>query len=168
MNNRSKIRDVIKTVFQCSVIIFEYAIVFFVFVYLSNKILPCNTVVDLLERGMSGYGMYSLIIQLTLDQANDAKKDSYMSLVTAYKLAIEACENEDKDLVVRANATIKKHIDDGSIFHYSNIREEYISLQKLFDNKELAKLKSGLIFAEHNLSMSDLKWKSSILLRLIK
>lgn len=162
-----KIADIIKYFFQSSLIFIEFFSVCYIFAVVSNMYVPCDTLWDWIERGLAGYSIYTLIVQIILESANDAIKDSYCSLSTAYKLAILACEENSKELFAHVDLLIKKQ-HEKHIFNVSSIIKEYDELQHLMHNRNLLALKSKSIYVEHNLSASELKWKFTFLLRLFK
>lgn len=157
----------IKNLWQCFLVTFEFGGISALFVCHTSRIVPCSTVIEVLERGTLGLALYEFIIFMTLNFINDAKQDEYNALNIMYKLAIVACEESDSRIKEEMQSYVKKELDNG-VMNSVSARQEYEILLNLMKDNDIPSMKYKQIIFENEQSMAGLQWRYTVLLRLIK
>ena len=157
----------VKNLWQCFLVAFEFGGISALFVCNTARIVPCSTVIEVLERGTLGLALYEFIIFMTLNFINDAKQDEYNALNSMYKLAIVACEESDSRIKEKVKSYVKKELDNG-VMNSVSVRQEYEILLNLMKDNDIPSMKYKQIIIENQQSMAGLQWKYTVLLRLIK
>lgn len=156
-----------KYLFQCILVLLEFGGVSFLFTFLTSSIVPCDNIVDYLERGVLGLALYEFIIFVILEAINDGRKDSFAALQTAYCQAILACEEDSDVLYARVNWFIDQQLDPGRL-NSVQVRDEYEALRAIMKQKNILELKYRLTNVEHQCNAADLRWRFTLLLRVFK
>lgn len=160
-------RNFYKSIIQIFVYLFEIIFITSILVCLTSILEPCNTIWSYVERYILCYGLYQFIIFIILSNINDVKKDSYLALLSCYKLCDLYLENNSKLLLEKINTIIEAQLEKSTL-NYKKINNEYEELREIITTKNIDALKVKMIFCEHSYEESNLNWKYSILLRLIK
>ena len=156
-----------KLLWQCFLVAVEFGGISYLFYHLTNKVVPCITLIDVIERFFFGLAIYEFLIFITLTYINDARKDALLALKTAYEKAVLCCENNSEDIRNALLNKISKQLDSGMLNH-TDIRSEYEILQSLIESKNLIALKDRQISVEHSYEYVGLQWRYTVLLRLFK
>lgn len=122
---------------------------------------------DVLERIGMFYGFYQIFTYIILSNLNDIKADEFLALKNTASIALKACEYNDE---VWKNI-VKNQIDkqmDGSVFNDIDVCEKYSALKQYIDECAIKNIEYMIIWAEHSINESQLQWKFSFLLRLVK
>lgn len=169
MSNRkiTKLHTFSKYAFQCFLVLLEFGGICAVFVYFTDKIVPCDTLVDYLERGTLGLALYEFLIFAILSSINDGIKDSLIALQAAYSWAILACEENSQDYFERTSFFVNSQLEPGRL-NSTKIRKEYRILLDLMRERNLCELKYRCLLIEYQFNAADLKWRFTLLLRLFK
>ena len=163
----TKFHIVTKTIFQISVLTAEVGVIGFLVAFIFNYISPARDMTEHISRFLVGSSIYELLIFFTLTQINDIKKDSTLALVTSYKYAELYCDSNSEDIKNYLEDKIIKQLDSAT-FNDLEVREEYQLLLNALKNKDSLFIKQRLIYHEHYYESESLKWRYSILLRLLK
>lgn len=165
--NITRVHTFTKYLFQCILVLVEFGGVSMAFVYLTGKIVPCETPIDYLERGTLGLALYEFLIFVILEAINDGRKDSLIALQSAYSKAILACEEDSEILYARIRHFIDQQLDSGML-NSTQIRKEYEILLNLMEHKNLIELKYRQTLVDHQCNAADLRWRFTLLLRFFK
>lgn len=161
------IRNVIKRFIQIILYLVEVAGMSLAIVILSRRIEPINSIWECIERFVFAYGIYQIAVCVILSNCNDIRKDSYLALLTNYKeveLYIETSDESIKN-VVKKNITYQ--LNPGTL-NDKDIRNEYLVMQQILDNKDLKNTRMKIILFEHLVEEATLNWRYSFLLRTLK
>lgn len=167
VNDYKKKYDVMKNIKQCFLVFIEVGLICFLFIFVTNKIVPCKSIIDYIERGTYGIAIYEFIIFITLKFINDAKLDEYNAIRTAYKYAILAVNNNSDRLIQDVNDRVSKQLDHG-IMNSVAIRKEYKLLLDAMNQNDTVELEYRLINIEHHIATEKLSWNYTLLLRFFK
>ena len=137
------------------------------FYYLTNKLVLCITLIDVIERCLLGLAIYQFIIFLTLTYINDARKDAFLALKSAYNMALLYCETGNRNIKDHLVSKIEGQLDP-SMLNHTDIRAEYAILSKLLETRDIIELKRKLIIIEHCYEEASLQWRYALLLRIFK
>lgn len=159
--------DVMKNIKQCFLVFIEVGLICFLFIIVTNKIVPCKSIIDYIERGTYGIAIYEFVIFITLKFINDAKLDEYNAIRTTYKHAILAVNNNSDGLMQDVINRVSKQLDHG-IMNSVAIRKEYKLLLDAMNQKDIVTLEYRLIEIEHCIATEKLSWNYTLLLRRFK
>lgn len=158
---------------QFIIYLLEIFVVVCSFLYITNKLTPFCTTYEIIERIFTGVVLYQGFVFLINENTLDTKKD----MIMAYKTHLKYCK-----LYVETDSTDVLNIIKDNYESLNNkkvfIRKEYLDGMKmtneLIENNYIGKaqklinIKAEEIQAEHNYESCDLKWRYSIILRLLK
>lgn len=161
------IKYVIKNIWQCFLVLVEFAGIATLFVLITSQIVPCKDFIDYIQRGTLGLAIYEFVVFISLNYIVDAEKDSANAIITSYKHAIIACETNNEEIKKKVSDMIIKQTDE-SMMNSSKTVNEYRSLEKLMNENRISELKYNLALKENMFEACDLKWKYSLLLRKFK
>ena len=161
------VRYIIKNIWQCFLVLIEFAGVSVLFVVITAQFVKCDNFIQYMERGTLGLAIYEFIIFISLNFVVDAEKDSLNGLISLYKLAILSCEENSKEIKKEVSQLISKEIEKG-MMNSSKFIAEYKILEKLMYDNRVTELKYLLINNENMFEACDLKWRYSLLLKKFK
>lgn len=98
---------------------------------------------------------------------NDIKADEFLALKNTASIALKACEYDDDVWKGLTKEQIEKQLDSG-MFNDVLVRQNYGKLKEYIDKNAVKNIEYLIIWAEHCAEASQLLWKFSFLLRLVK
>ena len=122
---------------------------------------------DILERVGLFYGFYQILTYIILSNLNDIKADEFLALKNTASIALKACEYNDEAWKDIAKDQIDKQLDSG-VFNDMLVRKNYGVLKQCIDENTTKNIEYMIIWAEHCAEESQLLWRFSFLLRLVK
>ena len=122
---------------------------------------------DVLERIGLFYGFYQILTYIILSNLNDIKADEFLALKNMASIALKACEYNDETWKGIAREQIEKQLDSG-VFNDMLVRKNYGVLKQCIDKNAIKNIEYMIIWAEHGAEESQLLWRFSFLLRLVK
>lgn len=135
--------------------------------YVSCILWKIESTMDILERIGLFYGFYQILTYIILSNLNDIKADEFLALKNTASIALKACEYNDEQW----KKNIKNHINkqlSNSVFNDMLVRENYDKLKHYIDESAIKDIEYMIIWAQHCAETSQLLWKFSFLLRLVK
>ena len=156
-----------KTLTQIFIYLVEVIGVSTLLAYLSTFMKETSTIYDFIERCITCYTIYQILVIVILTNLNDIQKDLLLAYTTNLKkclLYIETKHNYiKKDILKNIDYQLKKDTFNNNevINAYKNIKNNIDKLTK--DNIEME-----IINAEHRYELNSLNWRFSFLLRLLK
>ena len=113
------------------------------------------------------YGFYQILTYIILSNLNDIKADEFLALKNTASIALKACEYNDELWKGIAKDQIDKQLDSG-VFNDMLVRKNYGVLKQCIDENAIKNIEYMIIWAEHCAEESQLLWRFSFLLRLVK
>ena len=171
MSEKKKITKkhiVIKTIFQIFLYLFEIVFIAGLCTWISAIFYPLNNFIDVLERFALFYGFYQIIVFAVLNNINDIKADEYLSLHTACEHATLACQSNDEASKKTLIQAIESKQLSSNTFNDVAVRICYSKLIECIKDNNINAIESLKITSSHSYEMSNLHWRFSILLRLLK
>lgn len=156
-----------KTIWQIFLMFLEIAVIVGGLTWGSSFLWDVESGLDILERVGLFYGFYQILTYITLSNLNDIKADEFLALKNTASIALKACEYDDEVWKGIAKDQIDKQLDNG-IFNDVLVRKNYGMLKQCIDENALKNIEYMIIWAEHCAEESQLLWKFSFLLRLVK
>lgn len=156
-----------KTIWQIFLMFLEIAVIVGGLTWGSSFLWDVESGLDVLERVGLFYGFYQILTYITLSNLNDIKADEFLALKNTASIALKACEYNDEVWKGIAKDQIDKQLDNG-IFNDVLVRKNYGVLKQCIDENALKNIEYMTIWAEHCAEESQLLWKFSFLLRLVK
>ena len=141
-----------KTIWQIFMMFLEIAVIVGGLTLGSSLLWEFESGLDILERVGLFYGFYQILTYIILSNLNDIKADEFLALKnTAYI----AKDQIDKQL-------------DSCVFNDMLVRKNYGVLKQCIDENAIKNIEYMIIWAEHCAEESQLLWRFSFLLRLVK
>lgn len=156
-----------KEIWQIFLMVLEIAVIVGGLTWGSSLLWEFESGLDILERVGLFYGFYQILTYIILSNLNDIKADEFLALKNTASIALKACEYSDeawKDIV---KDQINKQLDSG-IFNDMLVRKNYGVLKQCIDENAVKNIEYMIIWAEHCAEESQLLWRFSFLLRLVK
>ena len=156
-----------KTIWQIFLMFLEIAVV------VGGLTLGCSLLwefesgLDILERVGLFYGFYQILTYIILSNLNDIKADEFLALKNTASIALKACEYNNEAWKDIAKDQIDKQLDSG-VFNDMLVRKNYGVLKQCIDTNAVQNIEYMIIWAEHCADESQLLWRFSFLLRLVK
>ena len=155
-----------KTLVQIVVYLFELLSVSFAITYVTHVYLePLLSYIDLIERMLTAYTIYQILVIVILTNINDIAKDCYLAYATTLKMGLLYLETRDEKIKVAMIDRIDKLMDPAK-FNSPNVWNAYVSLKQNLDVITKTQIEMELITAEHCCESATLNWRYSFLLRL--
>lgn len=111
--------------------------------------------------------MQVILTYIILSNLNDIKADEFLALKNTAFIALKACEYNDEVWKGIAKGQIDKQLDNG-VFNDMLVRKNYGVLKQCIDTNTVPNIEYMIIWAEHCADESQLLWRFSFLLRLVK
>ena len=156
-----------KTIWQIFLMFIEIAVIVGGLTLGSNLLWEFESGLDILERVGLFYGFYQILTYIILSNLNDIKADEFLALKNTASIALKACEYNDEAWKDIAKDQIDKQLDSG-IFNDMLVRKNYGVLKQCIDENTTKNIEYMIIWAEHCAEESQLLWRFSFLLRLVK
>lgn len=156
-----------KTIWQIFLMFLEIAVIVGGLTWGSSLLWEVKSGLDVLERVGLFYGFYQILTYIILSNLNDIKADEFLALKNTASIALKACEYDDAVWKGIAKDQIDKQLDN-DIFNDVLVRKNYSVLKQCIDENALKNIEYMIIWAEHCAEESQLLWKFSFLLRLVK
>lgn len=156
-----------KAIWQIFLMVLEIAVIVGGLTWGSSLLWEFESGLDTLERVGLFYGFYQILTYIILSNLNDIKADEFLALKNTASIALKACEYSDeawKDIV---KDQINKQLDSG-IFNDMLVCKNYGVLKQCIDENAVKNIEYMIIWAEHCAEESQLLWRFSFLLRLVK
>lgn len=156
-----------KTLTQIFIYLIEVIGMSILFAYLSTFIQNTCSIYDFIERCISCYTIYQILVVVILTNLNDIQKDLLLAYITNLKkclLYIETRQSYIKsDILNNINYQLKN-----DTFNTNNVIKSYKSIKENIDNLNKNNIEMEIINAEHLYEFNSLNWRFSFLLRLLK
>ena len=156
-----------KTIWQIFLLFLEIAVIVGGLTWGSGFLWKFESGLDVLERVGLFYGFYQILTFIILSNLNDIKADEFLALKNTASIALKACEYNDEIWKGIAKDQIDKQLDSG-VFNDMLVRKNYGVLKQCIDENAVKNIEYMIIWAEHCAEESQLLWRFSFLLRLIK
>lgn len=156
-----------KTIWQIFLMFLEIAIIVGGLAWSSSLLWEFESGLDVLERVGLFYGFYQILTFIILSNLNDIKADEFLALKNIASIALKSCEYNDEIWKGIAKDQIDKQLDSG-VFNDMLARQKYGVLKQCIDENAVKNIEYMIIWAEHCAEESQLLWRYSFLLRLVK
>lgn len=156
-----------KTIWQIFMMFLEIVIIVGGLTWSSSGLWEFESGLDILERVGLFYGFYQILTYIILSNLNDIKADEFLALKNTASIALKACEYNDEAWKDIAKDQIDKQLDSG-VFNDMLVRKNYGVLKQCIDENAIKNIEYIIIWAEHCAEESQLLWRFSFLLRLVK
>lgn len=157
----------VKTIWQIFLLFFEITVIVGGLTWGSGLLWEFESGLDVLERVGLFYGFYQILTFIILSSLNDIKADEFLALKNMASIALKACEYNDEIWKGIAKDRIDKQLDSG-VFNDMLVRKNYSVLKQCIDENAIKNIEYIIIWAEHCAEESQLLWRFSFLLRLVK
>ena len=162
-----KIYFATKTLTQIFIYLVEAVGVSVLLAYLSTFIQKTCTMYDFIERCITCYTLYQILVIIILTNLNDIQKDLLLAYITNLKkclLYVETKKNYiKKDILGNIEYQLKN-----STFNSEETRNAYKNLKQNIDKLTKDNIEMEIIKAEQRYELNSLNWKFSFLLRIFK
>ena len=173
-SHRNGIAFYTKNLFQILVWLVEVIGVPVLLILTTKSIMPFNsqtTAFNFLERYLAFYAVYQILVFIFLSSVNDCKKDQTLALLKTYEYLQLYFETNDQSLGSRILCICEAQQGD-SIMNNLETKKEYKNISELLTTPlletNITKIKSRIIYLEHEYEEISLLWKYSFLVRLFK
>ena len=156
-----------KTIWQIFLMFLEISVIVGGLTWVSGFLWDFESGLDVLERVGLFYGFYQILTYIILSNLNDIKADEFLALKNTASIALKACEYNDEIWKGIAKDQIDKQLDSGG-FNDMLVRQNYGVLKQCIDENAVKNIEYMIIWAEHCAEESQLLWRFSFLLRLVK
>ncbi|MDO5414629.1 MAG: hypothetical protein Q4F78_04105 [Bacillota bacterium] len=156
-----------KTIWQIFLMFLEIAVIVGGLTWGSSLLWKFESGLDVLERVGLFYGFYQILTYIILSNLNDIKADEFLALKNTASIALKACKYNDETWKDIAKDQIDKQLDSG-VFNDMLVRKNYGVLKQCIDTNAVRNIEYMIIWAEHCAAESQLLWRFSFLLRLVK
>lgn len=156
-----------KTIWQIFLLFFEIAVIVGGLTWGSGLFWKFESGLDVLERIGLFYGFYQILTFIILSNLNDIKADEFLAFKNTASIALKACEYNDEAWKGIAKDQIDKQLDNG-VFNDMLVRKNYGVLKQCIETNTVQNIEYMIIWAEHCADESQLLWRFSFLLRLVK
>ena len=156
-----------KTIWQIFMMFLEIVVIVGGLTWSSSVLWEFESGLDILERVGLFYGFYQILTYIILSNLNDIKADEFLALKNTASIALKACEYNDEAWKDIAKDQIDKQLDSG-VFNDMLVRKNYDVLKQCIDENAIKNIEYMIIWAEHCAEESQLLWRFSFLLRLVK
>lgn len=156
-----------KTIWQIFLMFIEITVIVGGLTLGSGLLWQFESDLDVLERVGLFYGFYQILTYIILSNLNDIKADEFLALKNTASIALKACEYNDEVWKGIAKDQIDKQLDSG-VFNDMLVRKNYGVLNQCIDENTVKNIEYMIIWAEHCAEESQLLWRFSFLLRLVK
>lgn len=156
-----------KTIWQIFLMFLEISVIVGGLTWGSSLLWDVESGLDVLERVGLFYGFYQILTYIILSNLNDIKVDEFLALKNTASIALKACEYNDETWKDIAKDQIYKQLDNG-VFNDMLVLQNYGVLKQCIDENAVKNMEYMVIWAEHCAEESQLLWKFSFLLRLVK
>ena len=156
-----------KTIWQIFLMFLEISVIVGGLTWVSGLLWDFESGLDVLERVGLFYGFYQILTYIILSNLNDIKADEFLALKNTASIALKACEYNDEIWKGIAKDQIEKQFDSG-VFNDMLVRQNYGVLKQCIDENAVKNIEYMIIWAEHCAEESQLLWRFSFLLRLVK
>lgn len=156
-----------KTIWQIFMMFLEIAVIVGGLTWSSSVLWEFESGLDILERVGLFYGFYQILTYIILSNLNDIKADEFLALKNTASIALKACEYNDEAWKDIAKDQIDKQLDS-CVFNDMLVRKNYGVLKQCIDENAIKNIEYMIIWAEHCTEESQLLWRFSFLLRLVK
>lgn len=156
-----------KTIWQIFWMFLEISVIVGGLTWFSGLLWDFESGLDVLERVGLFYGFYQILTYIVLSNLNDIKAEEFLALKNTASIALKACEYNDEIWKGIAKDQIDKQLDSG-VFNDMLVRQNYGVLKQCIDENAVKNIEYMIIWAEHCAEESQLLWRFSFLLRLVK
>lgn len=156
-----------KTSWQIFLMFLEISVIVGGLTWVSGLLWDFESGLDVLERVGLFYGFYQILTYIILSNLNDIKADEFLALKNTASIALKACEYNDEIWKGIAKDQIDKQLDSG-VFNDMLVRQNYSVLKQCIDENAVKNIEYMIIWAEHCAEESQLLWRFSFVLRLVK
>lgn len=156
-----------KTIWQIFMMFLEIVVIVGGLTWSSSVLWEFESGLDILERVGLFYGFYQILTYIILSNLNDIKADEFLALRNTASIALKACEYNDEAWKDIAKDQIDKQLDS-CVFNDMLVRKNYGVLKQCIDENAIKNIEYMIIWAEHCAEESQLLWRFSFLLRLVK
>ena len=156
-----------KTLTQIFIYLVEVIGVSTLLAYLSTFMKETSTIYDFIERCITCYTIYQILVIVILTNLNDIQKDLLLAYTTNLRkclLYIETKQNYiKKDILKNIDYQLKK-----DTFNNNEVINAYKNIENNIDKLTKDNIEMEIINAEHRYELNSLNWRFSFLLRLLK
>ena len=156
-----------KTLTQIFLYLLEVVGISILFAWLSTFLKDCSSIYDFMERCITCYTIYQILVVVILTNINDIRKDYLLAYITNLKKCILYIDTKQDYIKQNILENIKYQLDKGT-FNRNDVINSYKYIKNNIDNLSKDNIEMEIINAEHCYEETSLNWKFSFLLRLFK
>ncbi len=162
---------------QTLVFLFEIIIFVGFFTFLTKFLRPFEDSFDIVSRFFSLFVLYEVMIYILSSNQFDAKKDPYNQILQTIDYYLLYMDTRDEEIINDLKRRISYLIDNkDSYFHLKQTFEHLVLLNGLFEedlnNENIVRIKNIVLklqlFYIHQIQTCELRWNTSLLLKIFK
>lgn len=156
-----------KTITQIVLYLIEVVGISILLAYFSTFLEAYTTLYNFIERCISFYTIYQILVVVILTNINDIQKDLTLAYVTNLKKILLYKETKSNNIKKDILKNINYQLDHGT-FNNDSVLKFYKLIKDNIDKVNEENIKMELINAEHIYELNSLNWRFSFLLRIFK
>lgn len=160
---KGKIHYGLQCAFQVAIYLVEVIIIPLLAVLVSKHFLPIGNFMQGIQRWLTFYAIYQVLVIVIATNINDIHRDSWLAAKDAYTMAKYYCDTNDADILPMLNQQLNRALDEKSV-----ISPEAKCLILALGDIDKNQVERALILINHQLATCDLKWRYSLILRHFK
>ena len=162
-----KLYYITKTITQIFLYLIEVVGISILLAYFSTFLEAYTTLYNFIERCISFYTIYQILVVVILTNINDIQKDLTLAYMTNLKKLLLYKETKSENI----KKDVLKNIDyqlDHRTFNNDSVLKSYRLIKDNIDKVNEENIKMELINAEHIYELNSLNWSFSFLIRIFK
>lgn len=162
-----KLYYITKTITQIFLYLIEVVGISILLAYFSTFLEAYTTLYNFIERCISFYTIYQILVVVILTNINDIQKDLTLAYMTNLKKLLLYKETKSENIKKDVLKNIDYQLDHETFNNYS-VLKSYRLIKDNIDKVNEENIKMELINAEHIYELNSLNWRFSFLLRIFK
>lgn len=162
-----KLYYITKTITQIFLYLIEVVGISILLAYFSTFLEAYTTLYNFIERCISFYTIYQILVVVILTNINDIQKDLTLAYMTNLKKLLLYKETKSENIKKDVLKNIDYQLDYGT-FNNDSVLKSYRLIKDNIDKVNEENIKMELINAEHIYELNSLNWRFSFLLRIFK
>lgn len=162
-----KLYFITKTITQIFLYLIEVVGISILLAYFSTFLEAYTTLYNFIERCISFYTIYQILVIVILTNINDIQKDLTLAYMTNLKKLLLYKETKSENIKKDILKNINYQLDYGT-FNNDSVLKSYRLIKDNIDKVNEENIKMELINAEHIYELNSLNWRFSFLLRIFK
>lgn len=162
-----KLYFITKTITQIFLYLIEVVGISILLAYFSTFLEAYTTLYNFIERCISFYTIYQILVIVILTNINDIQKDLTLAYMTNLKKLLLYKETKSENIKKDILKNINYQLDHGTS-NNDSVLKSYRLIKDNIDKVNEENIKMELINAEHIYELNSLNWRFSFLLRIFK